>query len=535
MRVRSVLNVCLVAALVYSCSGGGSASEDAVADGPAAADAKDLAAVDADAAALDALLPDAGDAGLDAAKDAAVAPTYWSPEATQTVDDIVFVPVDGKPFFSIGIHAGAGLTYDGVTGPGECDKSEGVGYLDINIGKTHAAAAAGANLVFLWGYDSKTDDLLDVQPRFKGRFHHGYGIDIPKEQDVVPVFYNEFGEVDLDGFDPADVEKMKQHMKDFLDRTGPFSPESMPNLPPLEQVGFSAWHPTWRMIGSETGEGEMLSDAEADALAKALNMMIGDTYTYVENRFDWNVAGEAIMAAAVGQKGDKGEGYDDWLATDDPDHRSMFTSGFELTHSLATRRNPGAVVWMWVQGYAFKHSIDQSACLGDTDDSWATGDFPTPRYLRKEIAGMIAAGATGIIFFGFPSTLPEEAEVLNDVFRALSHPEVYGPALLSPRLDLGFDTLFMGQEGYDGKGRAHLVVKWDEETRTATLIGANPGARETTVDIPFPWTLAKAEILDWETQQYSETPDIQLADRTLHYTFPMDEGVIIRVTPLMAE
>ena len=61
-----------------------------------------------------------------------------------------------------------------------------------------------------------------------------------------------------------------------------------------------AWHPTFRMIGSETGEGDPLSYTEVADLAKATNFMIGDAYTYVENRYDLSIPGEAIMATLSG-------------------------------------------------------------------------------------------------------------------------------------------------------------------------------------------------------------------------------------------
>ena len=461
------------------------------------------------------------------------APTPYSPAATVVVDDLRFVEVDGDRFFALGLHASPGLTYDGVTGPGACDKDEGIGYLDINIGKTHEAAAAGANFVYMWGYDDETPEMIDVTPRFKGIFHDGYGQTLPVEDDVVPIVYNRFGEVELDGFDPEKVVEMNEEFEHFMARTGPYAPENMPNLPPVSQVGHMSWHPTWRMIGSEDGAGEMLSDAEADQLATATNMMIGDTYTYVENRFDRSDPGGAIMAAAMGQIGDIGEGYDEWLAEDDPDHRGYFDSGFRLAHALRTRANPDAVVWMWIQGYSFGAEIKHSECRGKSDDSWAAGGFPPLGYMVKEACSMIAAGSTGFIFFGFPKALEADAEIINRFLEAFSSEEIMEPALLSPRLDLGVDTLFMGEDGYDGKGRVHAIVKWDEASKTAFIIGANPGARETLVEFPFPWTLESAERLDWNTASFGTSDAITLDDKTLRFTYPVDSGEIIRVRPYM--
>ena len=219
---------------------------------------------------------------------------------------------------------------------------------------------------------------------------------------------------------------------------------------------------------------------------------------------------------------------------DDPLHAHMFSTGFDLAHSLRKYALPDAVVWMWVQGYAFGNSIAKGACEGDTtNDSWATGGFPTLDYLRKEIAGMIAAGATGIVYFGFPDTRWDEAEIILKTFRALSHPDVYEPALLSPRLDVGLDPLFVGEVGYQGTPRAHFVIKWHAATHTAYVIGSNPGGRETLVQLPFPWTLAKAEALNWGDPRLRIGSRLVIKDKTLEYTMPIDSGVILRITPLM--
>jgi len=477
-----------------------------------------------------------GDGGAaETADSPPVEPTWWSAEATQVVDDLQFIHVDGKPFFALGLHVSAGKSYDGIAGPGECDKAEGIGYLDINVEKTHLAAEHGANFAFLWGYSNEeTREMLDVTPRFKGRYHGEYGKVFAKESDVYPILLNDHGEVDLEGFDAAKVVEMEQEFAEFMARTGKFSLEKMPDLPPVEQVGHMAWHPTFRMIGTGDGSGEMLTPEEATSLAQAMNMMIGDTYTYVENRFDWNDPVGAIMAAATGQKGDIGEGYDDWIVADDPDHRSMFDSGFKLAHSLRTKGMPEAVVWMWLQGYSFGDGIKHSECQGKSDDSWAAGGFPPLGYLVKEACSMVAAGTTGFIFFGFPNIRMDQAEIIFTFLRAFAAKEVYEPVLLSPRLDVGYDTLFVGEEGYDGKGRVHAIVKWHDPTKTAYIIAANPGARATAAEFPFPWSLHSVEILNWETAQFEFTDALVIEDRVLRYTFPVDSGVVLRVRPLMA-
>ncbi len=525
MRVSCLVTV----VMLLACSGGQSSPVDVSQPGlDAAPEATSDSAAPADVGGDWELQPQP-----DLAEVAPVEPTFWSEEATKVVDDLRFIQVDGKPFFALGLHVSTGLVYDGVTGPGECDKGEGVGYLDINIEKTHKAAEAGANFAFLWGYDGKTQELLNVKPKFKGRFHDGYGQVFSTDHDVYPILLNDHGEADLDGFDQAKVDEMAAAYADFMARTGKFSPENMPNLPPLEQVGHMAWHPTFRMIGTGDGSGEMLTPEQATALALTMNMMIGDTYTYVENRFDWNDPVGAIMAAGTGQKGDIGEGYDDWLATDDPDHQSMFDSGFQLAHSIRSKGMPEAVIWMWLQGYSFGDQIKQSECKGNPDDSWATGDFPPLTYLVKEATGMIAAGTTGFIFFGFPYIRMEQAETIYTFLRAFSTEAVYEPALLSPRLDLGIDTLYMGEEGYDGKGRVHAIVKWHEPSRTAFIIGANPGARETLAEFPFPWSIAKAEVLDWESAAFVPSEALVVKDKLVTFNFPIDSGAIIRVQPFV--
>lgn len=462
-------------------------------------------------------------------------PTFWSAELTKVTDDVKFIHYDGKPFFSLGLHLGTGLVYDGVTGPGQCDKDTMTGYLDINTEKHKKAHEAGANFVYLWGFSEAKAKLVDVSPQFKANFAGEYTKIVPAEKDVIPIFYNGHGESDMEGYKPEKIQAMKDDFAAFMARTGKYTLENMPNLPPVEQVGHMAWHPTFRMIGNETGEGDMLSYQQVTEFAQTTNFMIGDAYTYVENRFDLNIPAEAIMAAINGQIGDKGEGYDDWVAIDDPLHAHMFSTGFDLAHSIRSRSLPETVIWMWVQGYSFGNSIAKDECEGETQNSsWATGGFPHLDYMRKEICGMVAAGATGFIFFGFPDTRMEEAEVMFQVFKAMSHPDVYEPALLSPRLDLGTDTLFLGEIGHQGTPRAHAIVKWHEATKTAYVIASNPGGKATEIEIPFPWTLAKAEALNWETPGFETDPALVIKDKVLHYTMPIDSGVILRITPMMA-
>jgi len=480
-------------------------------------------------AALD--TPDSADVVPDTGS---MEPVYWTAGATKTIEFDNFVTVGRKEFFGIGMHASPGKSYDGVTGPGECDRDTGRGYVDINIGKTRAGAAAGANFVYLWGYNERTTEILDVTPRFHGIFHRNYGTSPAPEDDVVPIIYNAFGESDMDGYSEERIAEMSSEFGEFITRSGKYSIESMPNLPPIEQVGHMSWHPTFRMRGGGDGKGEVLPDWQVAEFAKTTNMMIGDAYAYVSNRWDTNDPDEALTAIITGQIGDIGEGYDHWIETDDEAHRSYFDSGFTLAESLVRNRNPDAVVWMWLQGYAFGNSIKEAECEGEYSDSWAAGTLPPLDYLIKETLSVIAAGATGIVFFGYPSTSGPEAEIMHTIFRGLSFPEVYEPALLSPRLDMGVNTTFMGEEGYDGRGRAHLAVKWDEAGRQAFIIGANPGARATTVELEFPWSVAKVELLDWNVPRFRPTERVEVRNRKLLWTFDRDEGMLMRVTPLAA-
>ncbi len=466
-------------------------------------------------------------------EEALPSPTYWTAQATKIIDDIEFIEVDGKPFFGIGFHGSQGLIWDGVTTEG-CDKDAGVGYLpsETNIEKTQAAYEAGANFIYMWSFKS---DLITPERRFYGQFHEGYGVDRPVEEDIIPIIYNRYGEVELEGYNPDKADEMREEFEHFINRTGPYSLENLPNLPPVEQVGYMSWHPTFRMNGTGDGSGEMLTSEQADDLAQTTNMMIGDTYNYVANRYDMNDPLEYAIGVLSGQKGDKGEDYEYWLETDDPDHRSYFNSGFNLSYSLTRRRLPGSVVWMWLQGYSFGDGITRTICEGDVTDAWAAGGFPPLTYYEKEILSMVVNGSTGIIYFGFGSNRWPETEILLQTFRVLSHSEIYEPVLLSPRLDLGYDTLFMGEEGYDGKGRAHLMVKWYEEGKTAYVIGANPGARATTVTMEFPWTLEEAQRFDWEELAFIPVDRVKVWDKTLTLEFLRDEGMIVKVTPKMLE
>ncbi len=476
-------------------------------------------------------VPGPGDAATDVpvSVDSGVpAPTYWSAEATRTTDDLVFARVDGKPFFALGIHPSVKGGWDGSAETCYKDPATGkwVGLTNDGYETTLAALEAGANFAFLWGY-GQGPEWGALYHRFYGRWQWHWGTTKPKEQDVIPIIVNEYGESDLDAENPE--EKAAQMAKDFEDfkaRRGRWSPENAPNLPPYEELPWFAWHPTWRMIGTSDepgGGGSMLSHEQATAFARATNMMIGDNYTYVCNRWD------SITNLLTGQKGEIGECYDDWLAWADPEHDSYFRAAWDLANSLREKANPDTLIWMWIQGYSFGEAYMKDLCTKGYSDTWAVGEFPTPRYLRKEIMSSVAAGATGIIFFGYGDNRRPNVEKMLTILRALSSEDVYEPVLTSPRLDLGVDTRYLGVGG-----RVHAIVKWHAATRTAYVAGANPGPYRTPFILEFPWTVARVERLHWTVPGFLNDPEVQVMDRSIAWDAPEDEGFILRITPLFA-
>jgi len=453
--------------------------------------------------------------------------TYFTPESIKIIDDLKYVKVNGEKFFALGFDAHSGPVYDGVTTTG-CDEDKMVGYLDIQVEKVKSAAASGANFAYVWSYGKYSDTLVATSPQLYGIYPGDYKVGRDASKDVIPIIYNAFGESDMGGYSQAKVDSMAAEFKDFIKRQGKYSIENMPNLPPVSQVGHMSWHPTWRMIGTGDGTGEMLTSTQAANFAKTTNMSIGADYTYVENRFDMSDPEERLVGLLAGQKGDKGQGYEYWLSIDDPDHRSYFSPAWDLANSMRTKSDPEAVVWLWIQGYSFGKGIQESLCKGTANDSWATGGFPSKKYLRKEIMSLIAAGGTGFVFFGFFDNDMENTKILNGFFKALSSAEIYKPVLLSPKLDLGVDF-----KNYGEGGRAHLIVKWDAEGKKAYIAGANPGAKATAFSVDFPWTIDKAELFDFDVPSFNASSELVLLDKRLSYVAPIDEGFIIRVTPKM--
>ncbi len=458
-----------------------------------------------------------------------VAPTWWTAEATQVIDDLRFIEHQGRRIFGLGVHPSRNGAWDGVSGPNECrlDEDSGLwlGLTNDGTASLHGAAGAGANFVYTWGYQ-RDPEYLKVDPPFLGIWHPQYGemdAAFGPGTEAIPIAACEHGEIDLDGYNPAKVAQVTADFEDFKARRGRWSPEALPNLPSYEEMPWFCWHPTFRMKGGGTVTDEVFTDAQADLYAKATNFMIGDTYTYVCNRW------EGVEAILMGQDGPMDECYDDWLARDDPKHRSYFDAAWSLAHSLRARANPDAVVWMWMQGHGFDDDIGNGICRKGTSDLWAKGPFPTLRYLRKEMMSTIVAGGTGLVFFGYGYNRAPEAAKVRSLIRALAWEEVHGPALLSPRLDVGQDLTFTGEGG-----RAHLMVKWDASSRQAFILGANPGAHMTPFEVTFPWTVAHVELLDWWTPSWLEEPEvtaIEIVDRTVRWVAPQDDGFVMRVTP----
>ncbi len=471
---------------------------------------------------------DAGSAPADVPPSPAP-PTYWSAEATTTVDDVLFAEHAGERIFALGFDAKKGSIWDGATGKDECDKDAGVGYLFPLFDTYARAAAAGANFAFIWGYPKPDwehyDDWLDAISMFYGRWVGDMGTARPADKDVTPIIYNAWGESDFDNPDiEGTIERHNAEFEEWRTRTGRYSPEEMPNLPPFEELPWFAWHPTWRSSGGGDGKGELLTDEQARGMINTSNMVIGDNYSYVTNRHD------SRLNPVTGQRGEPGEGYDDWLAVADDENSGKFKAAWRVVDAVERFAERPILRWMWIQGYSFGYSLGKSMCEKGGSDTWATGWFPTFSYLRKEVCSVIAGGGTGIVFFAYMSAHPRDGEKVETIFSALSHEEVYGPALLSPRLDLGDQDLRHLGEG----GRIHAIAKWDEESRRAFLIGANPGPWETRAEVTFPWSLDKVEMLMWGSPRFVESPRLSIDDRKLRVVAPMDEGFIIRVTPLFA-
>ena len=476
-----------------------------------------------------------GDVGTDN-----YSPTYFSQDMIKLKDELVFVKVRDRTtdemvnLFAIGYDSHSNGPWDGVSGRNQCYRdSEGkaYGFYDNAEELNLLAAQAGANFVYVWS----GEDRLSTTPKLYGRWLESYNETDEKIWKSIPVIYNGRGEADMDEDKEGAIRELRERFKRFRLRIEEFSLEAQPKLPPYSQMPWFSWHPTWRIGGTGDGKGEMTSPEQADAFAQSTTMMIGDSYTYVENKFDEE------LNPITGQKGKKGEDYEYWLSIDDPDHRSYFSAAWDMIYSARSRSlgekaadpSVGSVVWAWMQGYAFDDGIGQSLCFTGREGSWAKGKFPSKAYLRKEITSTIAAGGTGIIFFGYFYNRFEQAEIVRSFFRALSNKEVYEGALISPELDLGYDTKFMGEAGYDGKGRAHIMVKWHQVAKTVYVIASNPGARPTRFTLKFPFSVERAYLYDWDNALFFETEDLTIEDKEVSYTIPRDDGVIIKILPFM--
>ncbi|MCX7944080.1 MAG: hypothetical protein N2746_06190 [Deltaproteobacteria bacterium] len=477
--------------------------------------------------------------GTDASTEDMGQPIYFSKKHIKLKDEPIFIKVrdrttgELKNFFGIGYGAHWYGPWDGVSGKNQCyvdSSGRAHGFYDNAEELNLLAAEAGANFVYVWS----GEDKLSTSPKLYGRWLKEYNDKDPKEWRAIPIIYNGRGEADVDKDREGAINDLRERFRQFRLRIGDYSKEKQPLLPPYEEMPWFSWHPTWRIKGTGDGTDEVTTPQQADAFAQSTTMMIGNSYSYVENRFDEE------LNPITGQKGKKGENYDYWLEIDDPDHRSYFTATWDMTYSARIRSlgekaaDPrfGTVVWSWIQGFAFNDDIGLKECFSGKSGHWAAGKFPTKAYLRKEITATIAAGGTGIIFFGYFYCRKPEADIIRSFFRALSNPEVYEGALISPEMNLGYDTKFMGELGYDGKGRAHLIVKWFEKNKSIYVVGSNPGARATTFELTFPFSIDKAYLYDWENASFFVSSDIKISNTKITYTIPRDDGIIIKLVPL---
>lgn len=459
-------------------------------------------------------------------------PTPYTDAATKAVDDIVFAKHGGKRIFALGFDTKRAGPWDGVADVGECKGGEDgavtPGRLPTNgIEMTRLCAAAGANFAYVWGYGSPANtemyqNVVNTRPQLYGIFNDGWGRDRPKENDVIPIVVNAYGESDIasPAQRPIKAAEMKADFEAFKARTGRWSPQNKPNLPGFDEVPWLAWHPSWRSRGGGTGDGETLSDDQVRLYTSAVNHHMGNNYSYVWNRSD------SKFNPLTGQKGEQGEGYDDWLAWKDPEHATYLSAAWDLGHGLRRLSPPDSLVWLWMQGHAFDDDIG-GQCGGDrASDLWARGPFPTRAYLRKELASLIAAGGTGFIHFGMFYGRGDAQWRARSYFTALADAEVYEPALLSPRLDLGRPTINLGTSG-----DVHFIAKWHAPSKTAFLIGANVSADLETVTFEFPWTAAAAEVYNWEETTFEPSPDARVFDKTVTLDVESADGVIVRVRP----
>ncbi len=495
----------------------------------------------------------AAPAALVAAIACGPAPTPFSEASTTTTEAAHYLTVpsldDGRPvrLFALGYDTHDDGPWDGVTGAGGCVRDEAgrwSGLADTARVLNERAVEAGANFAYVWSGRSKIDT---IGGRVYGIWHSRWGERPAPEEDVVPVLLNGAGETDLHpGGRDERIAELERDFSDFRTRTGRFAPEREPRLPPYADFPRFAWHPTWRIEGGGSGREERTTDAQADRLASAATMMIADSYTYVVNRYS------SLVNDFTGQRGEQGEGYEDWLAADDPEHRSYFDPAWRMISAsvgragqrMADPAHP-TVVWAWMQGHAFDDDIGRNTCTSGKSDLWARGPFPSMAYLRKEILSTVAAGGTGIVFFGYMYCRFPEAEKVRSLLRTLAHPEVYGPALLSPSLELGYDARWLGETGYDGRGRVHAKVVWDAEGRRAYVLGANPGARATRFELLLPWSVARVETLEWAEPAAAPGAEPrparfvelegegapEIVDREVRWTAPRDDGFIWRLTP----
>ncbi len=228
------------------------------------------------------------DAGEDDVFQNKIEPIYYSKDKIKMKNELVFLRAKDrstdeiKNFFAIGYDSHSYGPWDGVSGENQCYKDstgKAYGYYDNAEELNLLAAQCGANFVYVWS----GEDRLSTTPKLYGRWLEQYNSMNEIEWKSIPIIYNG---VDMVSNREKSISELREKFMKFKLRVGEYSLKSPPKLPSYEIMPWFAWHPTWRIKGTGTERGEMTTSEEADAFAQSTTMMIGDSYTYVENRFD---------------------------------------------------------------------------------------------------------------------------------------------------------------------------------------------------------------------------------------------------------